>query len=287
MTGDRSRYPLHDFDAQFQKYALDYAKDHRMNAEKDLDKLEGMLPQLYLRFINKPQRFLSDKTPALFFSEYGDPRELIEWLCDYERAGIPVPDLLLERVKSLKESEAALMEYLVSPKTPHIARLTIVSLLSEMSSAMPVSTYIEWIKASQSRRDDLVDIAADALISLGASVVEPILAAIGDAKPAGQSTFVDILCSFPGDGRILRWAIELFKKNANETALFASYLGKLGDPSAIPALLDALQTRKLNYLDFIETRNAIEALGGDVPLDMNMDETSFHGDPYYESLKSL
>jgi len=275
--------PLHDFDAQFQKYTLEYAKSHNMNSEKDLDRLEEMLPKLYLRFINKPQGFLSGDTPALFFSRYSDHRVLAEWLCDYERAGIPTPDLLLERIKRAGGSEETLVEYLGNPKTPHVARLTIVSLLSEMSSALPLDIYIGWIKARQPR-DDLADLAADALIDMGAVVVEPILEAMEQANPAGQCTFLDILCYFKDD-RILRWAVDLFQANRGETALYASYLGKLGDPSAIPVLADAMITRKLNYLDFIETRNAIEALGGDAPTDM--DEARFTGDPYYETLKGI
>ena len=39
---------------------------------------------------------------------------------------------------------------------------------------------------------------------------------------------------------------------------------------------------ELNYLDYIELRNAVEALGADVP-----QERDFHGDPYYESLSRM
>ena len=43
-----------------------------------------------------------------------------------------------------------------------------------------------------------------------------------------------------------------------------------------------MQNREINYLDYIEVRNAIEALGGDAP-----EERDFTGDPYYESLSRM
>ena len=76
--------------------------------------------------------------------------------------------------------------------------------------------------------------------------------------------------------------MERFLREEEHVALFASLLGKLGDERAIPALLDAMQNREINYLDYIEVRNAIEALGGDAP-----EERDFTGDPYYESLSRM
>ncbi|MDR2505273.1 MAG: hypothetical protein LBD16_04115 [Oscillospiraceae bacterium] len=297
--------PLYDFDGEFQKFALSYANAKGLRTDRDMDKLEELLPKLYLRFINKPSEALDGLAPALYFNQFADPWVLLDWMCDYELAGIPTPDLLTERIKKLSSddneeedegkkngAEDALMEYLERPKTPYVARLTIVSMLIDLKSIRPLSVYIDWIKGRQGKRDDLVDMAADALIEMGDCVTEPVLAAMEKANSDGQATFLDILCNFYErsdahgktirDTRILRWAINLFLAHSEETALFASYLGKLGDPSAIPVLLDAIRTRSLNYLDFIEARNAVEALGGDAP-----EEPSWDGDPFYESLKSI
>jgi len=65
-------------------------------------------------------------------------------------------------------------------------------------------------------------------------------------------------------------------------ALFASYLAKLGDDRALPALMKAALDDHINYLDYVEVVNAIEALGGERP-----PERDFSGDPYYESLKRV
>ena len=76
--------------------------------------------------------------------------------------------------------------------------------------------------------------------------------------------------------------IELFVTRDERRAQFASYLAKLGDERAIPMLKEAAQSPDINYLDYVEVVNAIEALGGERP-----PEREFSGDPYYESLRRV
>ena len=94
--------------------------------------------------------------------------------------------------------------------------------------------------------------------------------------------FADILCNFPGDERILALLLDRFEHEHQQRALFASYLAKLGDERALPALLKAALDDHINYLDYVEVVNAIDALGGERP-----PERDFSGDPYYESLKRV
>ena len=91
-----------------------------------------------------------------------------------------------------------------------------------------------------------------------------------------------MLCNFPGDERIYNYAESAFRNRPERRALFASYLAKLGDERAIEILRPALQYVDLGYLDYIEIRNAIEALGGEVE-----EEREFFGDPDYESMRSM
>jgi hypothetical protein len=77
--------------------------------------------------------------------------------------------------------------------------------------------------------------------------------------------------------------VERFLRLADRRSLYANFLAKLGDERALPALLRVAQLSDLNYLDYIEIVNAIEALGGERPAR----ERSFDGDPAYESLKNL
>ena len=58
--------------------------------------------------------------------------------------------------------------------------------------------------------------------------------------------------------------------------------GKLGDARAIDELMPLLELQELNYLDYLEIRDAIEELGGEVKT-----EREFAGDEYYESMKNM
>jgi hypothetical protein len=71
-------------------------------------------------------------------------------------------------------------------------------------------------------------------------------------------------------------------KSSGDKALYASYLGKYGNPDAVKTLKGALDWININYLDYIEIRNAIEELGGEVAHLRN-----FEGDKYFESMKGL
>ena len=81
------------------------------------------------------------------------------------------------------------------------------------------------------------------------------------------------------DDRVLAFLLRCFQESKNR-ALMASYLGKLGDERALPALEAALTDPELNYLDYVEIVAAVRELGGEVA-----ETREFAGDPYYESLK--
>lgn len=57
--------------------------------------------------------------------------------------------------------------------------------------------------------------------------------------------------------------------------------GKLGDDRAMKDLMAAANDPELNYIDYLEIRNAIERLGGTAP------ERTFEGDPTYEALSGM
>ena len=109
-----------------------------------------------------------------------------------------------------------------------------------------------------------------------------LLDALDGASDEAAETILELLCNFPGNRRVYEETEKRFLADADRRALYASFLAKLGDERAIEPLTKAAALSELNYLDYIEIRNAIEALGGEAPA-----EREFAGDPYYESLKRL
>ena len=271
-----------NFDRAFERYMAEWIKKNSEKYKDDMDVIEDMMPDVYLEFLKKPADFLDGVAPQDYFEQFDNADMLVNWLCDYIAQGVPVPDLLLERVTALgNPAEKSLLALVARDDLPEETQMTAISLLREMESKAPMQRYIDYI-ASLEEPSDKGDLCAEALMSMGESVVEPILAALSGAGQTGRDIFADVLSNYPGDERIYELIIERFVTRDERRALFASYLAKLGDERAIPMLKEAAQSPDINYLDYAEVVNAIEALGGERP-----PEREFSGDPYYESLRQM
>lgn len=271
-----------NFDQKFEQYMGVWMKNNAAKYKNNMDIIEGMMPDVYMEFLAKPATWLGGKAPQDYFGQYDDAAQLVDWLCEYERTGVPVPDLLLDRIGELGDAaEAPLLALLDNDATPDAAVMTAISLLREIESTAPMQRYIERIAALESP-DERADMYAESLQSMGEAVVAPILAALPAAGETGRDIFADILSNFPGQEESFRLLMERFERCDDRRALFASYLAKYGDDRALPALRRAAEDPQVNYLDFVEISSAIEALGGERPA-----EREFAGDPYYESLKHV
>lgn len=271
-----------NFDRAFERYMAEWMKENSEKYKDDMDVIEDMMPDVYLEFLKKPADFLDGVAPQDYFEQFDNADMLVNWLCDYIAQGVPVPDLLLERVTALGDpAEKSLLALVARDDLPEETQMTAISLLREMESKAPMQRYIDYI-ASLEEPSDKGDLCAEALMSMGESVVEPILAALSGAGQTGRDIFADVLSNYPGDERIYELMIERFVTRDERRALFASYLAKLGDERAIPMFKEAAQSPDINYLDYVEVVNAIEALGGERP-----PEREFSGDPYYESLRQV
>ena len=271
-----------NFDRAFERYMAEWMKENSEKYKDDMDVIEDMMPDVYLEFLKKPADFLDGVAPQDYFEQFDNADMLVNWLCDYIAQGVAVPDLLLERVTALGDpAEKSLLALIARDDLPEETQMTAISLLREMESKAPMQRYVDYI-ASLEEPSDKGDLCAEALMSMGESVVEPILAALSGAGQTGRDIFADVLSNYPGDERIYELMIERFVTRDERRALFASYLAKLGDERAIPMLKEAAQSPDINYLDYVEVVNAIEALGGERP-----PEREFAGDPYYESLKQV
>lgn len=271
-----------NFDRAFERYMAEWIKENSEKYKDDMDVIEDMMPDVYLEFLKKPADFLDGVAPQDYFEQFDNADMLVNWLCDYIAQGVPVPDLLLERVTALgNPAEKSLLALVARDDLPEETQMTAISLLREMESKAPMQRYIDYI-ASLEEPSDKGDLCAEALMSMGESVVEPILATLSGAGQTGRDIFADVLSNYPGDERIYELMIERFVTRDERRALFASYLAKLGDERAIPMLKEAAQSPDINYLDYVEVVNAIEALDGERP-----PEREFSGDPYYESLRQV
>ena len=271
-----------NFDKEFQRYLADWMKAHAKEY-KNYDAMEDAMPQVYEQFLDTPVNWLAGAKPGEYFLQYDNPRQLVNWMEDYLKQRIPVPDMLMNRISELgAASEEARMALLEKERAPREAVMAAVTLLREIESEAPLARYVGWQAVRGEAEDELADNALESLASMGESAVAAMRAALPGATPAGQEALLTLLSKFPGDEQVFSTALALFKARRDRVAVLADCLAKLGDERALPELKALAASEETPYLDYIELRSAIEALGGDAP-EREFDEK----DPAYEAMRGM
>ena len=274
------KMPIINFDEHFAEFMSDWMKAHE-DQYANFDEMEEDMPRIYMAFLNTRAKWLGNVTPGAYFTQFEDPKVLVDWLAQYCEEGTPVPDLLMEQITTVgRPCEKRLLELLKDEEATEEAKMIAVNLLREMDSVLPKMLYIHW-QLDRNPQDELKDNALESLTEMGETVVQPILQELPGANEAGEEALLEVLSHFPGNEQIFKLALKLFRERKERRALFAGYLAKLGDDRALPELTAAAEEEKLPYLTFIEIRNAIETLGGVCP------ERTYEDDPEYEALRDL
>ena len=271
-----------NFDKEFERYVGAWMKE---NAKKyrNYDEMEAAMPDVYARFLDTPVNWLSGAKPGEYFSQFDNARQLVNWMEDYFKQRIPVPDMLLNRIAELGlAAEEPLMALLKKERATQEIRMAAITLLREIDSIAPMEYYIGLQAIRQEGEDELADNALDSLASMGERAVQAMRGAMPLASPDGQEAMLTVLSDFPGDEGVFQTALSLLRSRRDRVAVLADCLGKLGDERAIEPLKALAASEETPYLDYIELRSAIEALGGDAP------ERDFDAeDPAYEAMRTM
>ena len=275
-----AKMPIINFDEHFADFTSQWLKDHG-DEYANFDAMEEDLPRVYMMFLNTRAKWLGNLTPGSYFTQFEDPKVLVDWMNTYCEERVPVPDLLTEQIQFVgKPCEKRLVALLKDPESGEEAKMLAIGLLRDLESTQPKMLYIQW-QMDRAEKDEMRDYALESLKEMGESVIQPILQEFDHANAAGQEALMDVLAQYPGHEQIFRIGMRLFQERPEKRALFAGYLAKIGDDRALPALIEAAQDPQVNYLTFIELRNAIEELGGTCP------EREYEDDPEYEALRGL
>ena len=274
------KMPIINFDEHFADFTAEWMKTHQ-GEYANFDEMEEDMPRIYVAFLNTRAKWLGGVTPGSYFTQFEDPKVLVDWLAAYCEEGTPVPDLLMEQITTVgRPCEKRLLELLKDEEAQDEARMIAIELLREMESTLPKMLYIQW-QLDRKPKDELKDNALESLTQMGECVVQPILQEVPKANTAGEEALLEVLSHYPGNEQTFRLGMKLFRERKEQRALFAGYLAKLGDDRALPDLMAAAKEPDLGYLAFIEIRNAIESLGGVCP------EREYEEDPEYQALRDL
>ena len=268
-----------DFDRKFMDYADGWLALHPNLTPRQA---EQSYNQIMTDWLNAPAKWLGGATPGEYFNKFTDPDELVAMVRQYDLSDVGLPEPLYRRIVALGEASVpALMGAIRSKKNKQTFKETLMGMLLDIDSDTCVPLCVELV-TKQDEPNELMEMSAEILNRKGAGVVGELLDAYEAAAPFAKLMILEICCKFPGDERILTYCVQQLETNHDYLALIASFLNDLGDARAIEPLRKVMSLSEVGYLDYIELKNAIESLGGEVG-----DERTFDGDPDYEAMKYM
>lgn len=253
-----------DFDKAFGRYIAQWTKEHA-SEYKTYDELEEHVPEAYAEFLSTPADFLAGVKPGEYFEQFDNAKALVNWMEDYEKQRVPVPDMLLNRITDLgAQSISPLMNLLGKERTPESAKMCAITLLREVDAIEPAQQYVAWVRDADAP-NELCDNALESLAALGDRVKDMLFEALDSATDNGKLDILNLLADISNEEILVDAALSLLTRSEGAVALLADIFARLGNDKALPALMALAASEDTEYLNYIELRSAIEALGGEAP----------------------
>ena len=133
-----------NFDREFERYIAAWMKEHAKEY-RTYDDMEAAMPDVYAQFLDTPVNWLQGMKPGEYFGQFDNARQLVNWMEDYFKQRIPVPDMLLNRISELGlAAEEPLLRLLDKESATQEIRMAAVTLLREIGSAAPAERASIW-----------------------------------------------------------------------------------------------------------------------------------------------
>lgn len=244
-----------DVDGLFDSFISDFV--YKNIGKVNPEEIENKIPELYIEFGKTPLKELDGKTPETYYKE-GDVNELLNVLKSHIDKGVSVSDFLCEALRDL-DSEKQIATELKNDNGEEYT-LYLMNILSDKNSSISADRFLEFILWDYSM--PIRELATELLSQYPEKVLEKILAQFKETTEDKKANLTEILSHAQKDDRVFNILIEEFVKNQDKIPEYASYLSKYGDERALPFLMTAIESEKIDYSDFEELRFAIESLGG-------------------------
>lgn len=267
---------LIDMDQIFDNYISDYV--YKNIGKVKPEDIENNIPLLYEKFGKESLEELDGKTPNEYYKQFPID-QLLQCLKDHLTKGVPVSDFLCETIQNDSNNEDALLKSLEQENTEEYT-LYLMNMLDGMGSKKCAKRYLQFILWDYS--EGVKELATELSCNMANDIKDDIVAQFKECSNEVKAYLTQILSYTTfGDDRVFDILIEQFVKNQDNIPLYAGYLGKYGDERALPFLMTAIESDKINYFDFEELRFAIEALGGEYNK-----KRDFSSDKVYKKIKS-
>ncbi len=261
----------------FQNYVKGLVKK---NPDKysDPSALEDDLGKMNEEFENTVFWELDGNTPADYVRQLCDEKELFNYVDYCLENNIEVPDIVCDAVVRV-ENAVEYLNGLIYEKNPDANRLAAI-LMSTIGTPVVEDLFIKMLMNAETP-DDVITVIYEFLSEGKPRVADKILEVINETPAPQQGVMVEILSNFKGRKDIFYWLITMLQR-AEDVPLYAGLLGSYGDVAAIDILKSFAAENDINYMEYVEIRNAVEELGGDMDV-----EKDFADDPYYKYMMGI
>ena len=252
----------------------------RKNKEKysSHEALEDDLGMLFNRFENVRIKTLDGKTPKEYAAELREDGEIFDYVSKCLENNIEVTDTICDEVVRAEGATEYLNGLLYENNKD--AKLLAALLLKEIGDEEVEDIFIS-VLTNDEMPDEVKTVAFEYLSDGDDCVPEKILEIINSVPEKNQGILVEVLSNFKGRKDVFYWLVTMLQR-AEDVPTYAGLLGRCGDPAAIDILKSFASEVDINYVEFVEIRNAVEELGGEMT-----EEKDFSDDPYYKYINHI
>lgn len=252
----------------------------RKNKEKysSHEALEDDLGMLFNRFENVRIKTLDGKTPKEYAAELREDGEIFDYVSKCLENNIEVTDTICDEVVRAEGATGYLNGLLYENNKD--AKLLAALLLKEIDDEEVEDIFISVI-TNDEMPDEVKTVAFEYLSDGDDCVSEKILEIINSVPEKNQGILVEVLSNFKGRKDVFYWLVTMLQR-AEDVPTYAGLLGRYGDAAAIDILKSFASEVDINYVEFVEIRNAVEELGGEMT-----EEKDFSDDPYYKYINHI
>lgn len=256
---------LIDFDSQFNDY-LEQWSEEMLKKGRSADEIEAEMPRIYEEWAKDAQKYF-DELPA---------EELVKMLGAYMDEECGVPDILTEKIALTSACEHLVFDMLREERSES-DKIVLMNILADMGSSLPAEEYVRIVR----RNDGMSDAAAEALKYMQGAEDKILEAYDEEEDPAAKEKLMYALVYSEPKVKGLAQRLNALMAQSPHKAVVAGLMSYYGDEKCLDALKKAENEEGIDYIDYVEICDAIEALGGETARDRE-----FNGDEYYEMVQN-
>lgn len=237
--------------------------------------IEKELMGMYLDWVQHSNEELDGFTPIEYVKivdKSGNLFDYIEYMLNTEReVSDIVTDALVKRDDAIE-----LVKKLLQSNDRNTLKYAF-TVMFELDNSLVTDLCIDIIRSKDDNQEK-IGACYEMLAEDNDEAVEKILSIMYEVDEDTQFIFADILSNYKNNENIFMWLVTMLYRG-KDLCEVAQMLGRYGDNKAVNMINSFVLDKDLNYMEFIELRNAVERLGGEFEY-----EKDFSEDEYYKKI---